>query len=335
MRFFFILSLFAFLFSCGGNKTPDISSIKINLQTQRYEKEFFAIDTNNLTASLDKLEEKYPSFNKTYLIEILGIDPRWSNDTLATYVKDYLNYSTSVYSESEKLFGNFNSYDSKLKKAFQFVKYYFPKYKTPSKIITFIGPANGASNALGDDFLCIGLQAHLGKDFPLYKTESVREIYPDYVSANFTPDFIEINSMRSIVNDMFPENEEDKRLVIQMIEKGKRLYLLQMFLPSVAENKLINYTETQMKDCYAGESKIWDLFIQNNYLQVADNNLIKNFVSEGPKTQELGESAPGNVGSFAGWQIVKKYANNYPKVTLDSLMKTNSELIFKGAKYKP
>ena len=335
MRFFFIICLSAFLFSCGGNKTPDVSAIKVNLQTQRFEKDFFAIDTNNVTASLDKLQEKYPTFNKTFLLQILGIDPRWSNDTLATYVKDYLSYSTSVYNESEKLFGNFNSYDSKLKKAFQFVKYYFPKYKIPSNIITFLGPANGASNALGDDFLCIGLQAHLGKDFPLYKTESVRETYPDYVSANFTPDFIEINSMRSVINDMFPENEEDKRLVIQMIEKGKRLYLLQMFLPSVAEHKLINYTDTQMKDCYAGETKIWGLFLQNNYLQVADNNLIKNFVSEGPKTQELGENAPGNIGSFAGWQIVKKYSLKNPQVTPDSLMRTNSETIFKEAKYKP
>ena len=110
---------------------------------------------------------------------------------------------------------------------------------------------------------------------------------------------------------------------------------MQKFLPSVAEHKLINYTDTQLKDCYTGEARIWDLFIQNNYLQVADNNLIKNFVSEGPKTQELGENAPGNVGSFAGWQIVKKYANNNPKVSVDSLMRTSSELIFKEAKYKP
>ena len=205
MRFIISFLLCAFLFSCNGKKTPDVSSIKVNLQTQRFDQDFFGIDTNNIATSLDKLKEKYPSFAKTYLIEILGADSTWRADTTAIYVKDYLKYYSSVFDSSQKLFSNFSSYENKIKKAFQFVKYYFPTYKIPSSIITFIGPANGKSNGLGDDFLGIGLQAHLGKNFLLYKTESVRETYPDYVSANFTPDFIEINSMRSVVTEIYPE----------------------------------------------------------------------------------------------------------------------------------
>ena len=113
------------------------------------------------------------------------------------------------------------------------------------------------------------------------------------------------------------------------------MYLLSKFLPQTEEHMLIGYTKTQLKDCYEHENIIWDMFVQNNFLQIADNNLIKNYVTEGPKTQELGEKAPGNIGSFAGWQIVKKYASKYPNVSLDSLMHTDDEVIYQAAKYKP
>jgi hypothetical protein len=335
MRILIIVLVFSFLFSCNGGKNPDVSDIKISLQTQRFEQDFFAVDTNNVVAGINALEAKYPSFTKPYLIRILGADANWGGDTLAIYVKDFMKYYASVYDSTKKEFTNFKPYEAKLQKAFQYMKYYFPNYKLPTKLITFIGPANGVSNAPFDDAIIVGLQAHLGKDFPLYQTESIRETYPDYVSRDFTPDFIEINTMKGLINDLMPNAEEDKRLVIQMVENGKRLYLLQKLLPKVEEHKLMNYTAAQLKDCYAGEARIWDLFLQNNYLQMADADLIKNFVSPGPKTQELGEDAPGNIGTFSGWQIVKKYANNFPKISVDSLMRTNSEVIFKGAKYKP
>jgi hypothetical protein len=80
---------------------------------------------------------------------------------------------------------------------------------------------------------------------------------------------------------------------------------------------------------------VWDLFVQNNFLQTTDNNIIKNYIGDSPKTQELGEAAPGNIGSFAGWQIVKKYAQKNPKLSLQQLMDTDVETIFQEAKYKP
>jgi hypothetical protein len=97
-----------------------------------------------------------------------------------------------------------------------------------------------------------------------------------------------------------------------MVDKGRKLYMLSQLLPDKEEYKLIGYTEQQLKDCYKNESQIWDLFVQNNFLQTIDNNIIKNYVEEGPKTQELGEGSPGNIGSFTGWQIVKKIHGKKP-----------------------
>lgn len=134
---------------------------------------------------------------------------------------------------------------------------------------------------------------------------------------------------------MFPEKMEDKTLVIQMVEKGKRLYLLQKLVPFASENMLIGYSDSQFKACREKEAVIWDLFLQNNLLQSIDNGTIKNYLGEGPKTPELGESAPGNIGSFCGWQIINKYMLKFPNTKLDELMRTDAEIIFQKAKYKP
>ena len=337
MRLIFSLLLLSTIFaSCNKkNKIPDVSGVNVTLSTSRFEEQFFSMDTTKLPEQAEKLAAEYPAFGNLFMVRLLGLTPDLPKDTANAYLKQFISYYGSVYSESEKLFRDFSPYEKKIRKAFQFVKYYFPSYKLPQKIVTFIGPVDGTGHGIGEDELYIGLQDHLGSDFPFYKTPMVEEIYPDYVTRDFTPEYITINSMQVIEDDMYPDNTEDKRLLVQMVEKGKRLYLLSRFLPDEPEHKLIGYTAVQLADCYKHEAAIWDLFIKNNYLQVADNNLIKNYVSPGPKTQELGEDAPGNIGSFAGWQIVKKFMDKNPDMSPADLMKTDAEKIYSESKYKP
>ena len=62
------------LASCGsGEKAPDVSNIKVDLQTLRFEKDFFAMDTNQLANSFEALNKKYPVFTGEFTVMILGI----------------------------------------------------------------------------------------------------------------------------------------------------------------------------------------------------------------------------------------------------------------------
>lgn len=324
------------LFSCNsGDKTPDVSNIKVQLSTQRFEKELFGLDSTAYAANLEKLIARYPSFGENFLSTVLGADPQWNSDSVALYVKGFTQAYQKVYDTASMVFKDFGAYEAEIKKGLQFVKYYFPAYKIPDKIITYVGPLNGYGDILADDALIIGLHLHLGNSFSLYHSELVQQTYPDYISRRFEPDYILVNSMKNIVLDMYPEKLEEKTLVQQMVEKGKRLYLLSKFAPATEEEKLIGYTKEQLAEAYKHEKNIWDLFVQNNLLQSIDENLIKNYIGESPKTQELGDASPGNIGSFAGWQIVKKYMDKNPEVTVQKLMITDNDTIFQGAKYKP
>jgi len=330
-RFLFIVSFFC---SCHA-KNPDVSDIHVNMNTKRFEKDIFKLDSAQFERQFSKLLIDYPEFGINYLNTILNADPKWNIDTTKNYVIGFTSSYKLIFDTAKQIFSDFSKYEKEIKSGVQYLKYYFPKAQAPEKIITYIGPLDGYGDILSNDAFIIGLQHHLGAGASFYKSSWLNETYPNYISRRFDPNTISVNCMTNIILDMFPEKIDELTLANQMIEKGKRLYLLSKLLPEKEEYWLIGYSKEQLEDCYKNEPMVWDLFIQNNLLQTVNNNLIKNYIGESPKTQELGESSPGNIGSFVGWQIVKKYMNKNEKLSLSDLMKTNPDLILEKAKYKP
>jgi hypothetical protein len=336
MRLLICLFLISLFFSCNQkNKNPDVSNIKIDLQTIRFEEEIFTIDSTEMVQKLDAVIAKNGAFGEDYLNTILNIDPNWPNDSIVNYVSGFTSTFRPLFDTSELIFHDFSKYENEIKQGLQYLKYYFPKNKFPSKIITYIGPLDGYGDILTEDAFVIGLHHHLGKNASFYNSTWLHETYPEYLTNKFEPSYISINCMKNMILDMYPEKNEDLNLSVKMVEKGKQLYMLSKLLPEKEAYQLIGYTEKQLKDCYAHEASIWDLFIQNNLLQNINYNIIKNYIGESPKTQELGEASPGNIGSFVGWQIVKKYMEKNPSVTVPQLMGTSEDVIFEKAKYKP
>ena len=332
--FYFIVPL-CFFFSCKNNDIPDVSNIKVNLKVQRFEKDFFAIDTNNILNELQRLRIKYPAFISDFTNQILGFDYKTPPDSLIKYIHLFIRDYRFVKDSADKLFADLDPYVKEIKKGLQFVKYYFPEYNPPYQVITFIGPFDGYSDVITSEAFAVGLQLHMGSDFSFYRSDISRDIFPEYISRKFTPEYIPVNCIKNVIDDMYPDKSVGKALIEQMVEKGKRLYLLDKFMPRTPDHLKIGYTETQLKDSYANEAVIWDFFLNNDLLNNSDQNIVKNYIGESPKTQELGEGSPGNIGAFSGWQIVKKYMDKNPKTTLQELMKINAREIYSQSKYKP
>ncbi len=332
--FYFIVSACIF-FSCKNNDIPDVSKIKVDIKVQRFEKDFFAIDTNNILNELQRLKIKYLSFINDFTSQILGFDYSTPPDSLTKYIHLFIRDYRFVKDSADKLFSDFEPHVKEIKRGLQFVKYYFPAYNAPKQIITFIGPFDGYSDVISSDAFAVGLQLHMGNNFSFYKSDFSRDIFPEYISKKFTPEYIPVNCIKNIIDDMYPDKSIGKALVEQMVEKGKRLYLLDKFLPFTAESIKIGYTEKQLKESYTNEAIIWDFFLNNDLLNNADQNIVKNYIGESPKTQELGQGSPGNIGAFSGWQIVKKYMEKNPETTLQDLMTINARQIYSQSKYKP
>ncbi len=335
-----------FLVSCKTNNAPDVSAIKVNLQTERFDNDFFGIDTNHIFASIEQLQRKYPGFTAGFMSNIMGLQPdslSFANSQTDNAIRQFIRDYKPVRDSCLLLFKDFEKWNNEIKKALKYVKYYFPDYKLPQRVITFIGPMDAyftTSFGIQGDVLTpagigIGLQLHLGSNFSFYQSEQGQELYPEYLSRTFDPQHIPINAMKVIVDDLYPGTNQSMSLVEQMVESGRRYFLLTKFMPEEKESNLFGYTKDQMDATYKNEAVIWDFFLNNNLLNNSDPNIVKNYIGPSPKTQVFGDGSPGNLGSFAGLQIVKKFMDKNPEISLQQLMQIPLRQIYERSKYKP
>ena len=341
---FFVFVFVSLFVSCSDVDTPNVSGIKADVEVQRFDKDFFSIDTTNILPSLQRLYAKYPSFLGDYLQNILGLPPL-SDTSFGTMsaIRKFLSDYKPIRDSAQNAFQKIDRAEEDIEQSLRYVKHYFPKYQLPRKLITFIGPMDayfegslgGYGDVITNDALAIGLQLHLGKDFSLYKSEMGQALYPAYISRRFAPEYIPVNCTKNIVDDMFPDQSTGKHLVLQMVEKGKRMYLLDRLMPKTDDSLKIGYTRSQLAGCYKNEGFIWNYFLTNGLLYNNDPAMIKNYIGESPNTPEFGEGAPGNIGLFTGWQIVKKYMENNKSLSLEGLMRTDPKKLFEESKYRP
>lgn len=344
-RFTLFVLLILLLAACRNkNNAPDVSGIKIDLTVERFEKDFFAVDTNAISASLLQVHNKYPGFFTDFTVNILGLPPLTDTSlgSMAAIKKFIADYKP-VKDSADKILGDFSSIEKEIKKGLQFVKYYFPTYPIPKKLITFIGPMDayyeaslgGYGDVITREGMATGLQLHLGSQFSIYHSQMGEALYPSYISRRFTPAFIAVNSMKNIIDDIYPQKTGSGALAEQMVEKGKRLYVLDKIMPFTADSLKIGYTDNQLKGCIANEGRIWNFFVTNNLLLSNEPALQKNYMGDGPSTPELGEGSPGYIGLFTGWQIVRKFMEKNKDLPLQDLLQMDPQKIFEESKYRP
>lgn len=324
-----------FLWSCKSNTVPqpDISNIKINLPIERFDQDFFGQNWTDFDGSMNVLQKKYGAFFSDFNSNILGMPP--FPDSIRHILPQFINGYKSINDTVQAHFKMMEPEFAVIHKGVQLVHYYFPNYKLPKQLITFVGPIDGYGNVLTSSGLAIGLQMYLGADNALYQNEYIQQVYPEYMTRKFTPAYMPVNTIMNLVNDIAPRNNRNTSLVAQMIDEGKQMYLLQHFLPDLSDTLILGYTADQLEGCKENEATIWNFFLQNNLLYSLDPDNIRDYASEGPATPVLGKGAPGNIGAFVGWQIVNKFMSENSKLSLSELVAMDNQKLFERSKYKP
>jgi hypothetical protein len=323
-----------------GRKAPDVSNINATVNLMRFEQDFFAMDTNNLNQSLNILGQKYPLFLGDFLGNVMGLP---QSDSALPAIKSFIKTYQPIYQSVTKTFGNFIPYKKEIEQGLRYTKHYFPAYKLPTKVFTFIGPMDaifsGSTASYGDamtqDGPAIGLQTHLGQSNAAYQTGLQSGMVYQYQLRRFEPATIAVNVLKNVVDDLYPYTANNRPLVEQMIEKGKRLYILDLLLPQTADTLKLGYTTNQLTICNEHEADIWNYFVKNELLYSIEPVINRDYIEDGPKTQVLGEGVPGYLGLYVGWQIVKSYMAKNSATTPDQLMQKDAKMLFNEAAYKP
>ncbi len=331
-----VLLTMMLFYACKSKKgIPDVSRIKVDISVERFDQDFFSIDSNNIREGLQKLQYKHRDFYWDFMQEILGVNGSDTSMNTLLVTKEFLRGYSPIYDSLQLIYNKTGWLEQELEKAYQYVKYYFPNYKTGNAIL-FVGPFDSPGVAATRSGLAIGLQQYAGKNFSVYQSAPGQELFPLYISRRFEPEYIVPNCMKAVAEDIFPDQSRGKPLIEQMIEKGKQWFLLDKFLPYGPDSIKTGYTQQQLKWCQENEGLIWSYIVKNEDLNSLNPSVIQTYIGEGPFTQGFSqEFSPGNIGQWIGWQIVKKFVAKNPGMKPGDVMKTEARKILEDAKYKP
>lgn len=326
--YFLLIALF--VASCGEEKEecsfiPDTEGTALDLQFESLADTLVNLSSKTeLVKLLDRnrglrdyffQRDKYPN-DSVFLNQLYS---RFTNPHIDTLLM-----------ETRKVFGNEAELKAQFTEAFKNLKYYYPNVHPP-KIQTVI---SGLENDMfvSDSLIIVSLDYFLGPGAK-YRPNMYEYLLRQYGKENIVPSCMLIYGIDSRLNK---GNPADKTVLADMIAYGKSFYFAKQMVPCTPDSVLIWYTPEEIKGARENQDLIWARFIEDKLLYATSHMMKQKYLGDRPKTVEVGEKCPGRIAQWVGWEIVKKYMETHPEVTLPQLMNAeNADKIFKESHYKP
>jgi gliding motility-associated lipoprotein GldB len=310
--FLFILSLL----SCKKEeeKMVDVSGIETKTELIRFDRRFYTATPEDLPS----LKAEFP-----YLFPEPNPDSIWTSKMTD---KDEL----FLYESAGKVFGDFSEEKNAIDDLFKHVKHYYPEFKEP-KVITILTNVDFNNRVVyADSLLFVSLDVYLGKEHEVY------DDYPSYIKQKFTKRHLPVDVAEQLSVPILGSGNFNS-FISNIIQEGKRMYLISALLPEVEASEIIAYTEEQLIWAEKSESNIWKYFIENEMLYSNEQSLSDRFIKDAPFSKfylEVDKDSPGRIGVWFGWQIVNSFMKHNDMGLQEMLVMDNEEL-FKRSKYKP
>jgi hypothetical protein len=245
--------------------------------------------------------------------------------------RQFLNDSTAhkLIDTTAQTYKNFEDVQEELTQAFKHYKYYYPNHRIP-EVVTFISYFGWSTITYDSTILGIGLDMYLGEDF-MYPPD-----VPQFISRTFKKEYIVPNCMKVMSTMLYQfDSGEDNRLISTMVQQGKQLYFLDLMMPDADDYLKMDYSKEDIKWCQKNEPEVWKFFLEKDLIYSSNVTENSKYVTPGPSTAGMPTEAPGNIGSWVGWQIVRKYMALHPETKFDELMHLDAQQILVMSKYKP
>jgi hypothetical protein len=254
-------------------------------------------------------------------------DSVFINEIYARLTNPHLD---TLLMETRRVFGDLTGMEAEFKEAFSNLKYYYPEFRIP-KIQTVISGLD-TDIILTDSVIIVGLDFYLGQGAK-YRPKIYDYLLRKYDSNDIVPSVMLIYG----ISDRFNKTDlNDKTVLADMVAYGKSFHFAKRMLPCTPDSVLISYSPTEMGGARRNQDLIWARFIESQVLYSTSHATKKEYLGERPITLQVGEKCPGRIGQWVGWEIVNKYHETHPNVTLPQLMQmADAERIFKESRYRP
>lgn len=331
---FFLLIVASLTCSCRKNHYKvNISSIKVNINIKRLEKDLFTLDPDQVVLSIPELKKKYDGFLQlfSYVINTGDISDPSFGDFLLRFCSDKQN--NEVYMLVMKKYPDIQQVEAGLQDAFRHYVYYFPGKIVPGVFTCTTGFNN--SIITGDSILGIGLDRYLGADCEYYPRLNIFK----YVAAKMAPEYIVpdcIYGWGASEWDFSSLKYPADNVLSEIIHEGKLKYFEKCMLPETADEVIFGFTPEQMKFCKNNEAQMWQYLIEKNLLFSSDQLTIRKLIGEAPFTGYFTKESPGKAAAWVGFRIVESYMIRSSGTDLEEMIRnTNVQEILEKARYSP
>ena len=342
-RYFLILAACTLTMSCtqppGQAERPDpveLPEESLKLNFLRFEKELMNLPRPVDTSGIRQLRERYGDFLEIWCTQLSGLLPtgpgkppdRVIADNLEQYLSD--RYMGEVFRDCSKEYENTGWLEEELAAVFSRYQIAFPGKKIPA-IATYVSPFT--SNVITmDTLLGIGLHFYLGSGYKYYPSLQL----PGYMMKKMSREYIVKDLVKGWLDSDYLDDTSRKDCISQMIYQGKTLYAMDVLSPKTPDTIKTGYSVNQLEWAYRNEARIWGFFIEQQLLFNTNPKVYIKYIHDGNTTQGFPKEAPARLGAFIGWQVVRSYMKNNPRLTLKELFEQkDAAKILNGSSYKP
>ena len=340
-NWFYFVFIVTLIYACSPDykeDVPDVSDIQVDVELKRFEKDLFAIDTNDIGPGLAALEKKYPEFSTVFFENVIGSkNERVAPEGHEAFMQGFLTFPAirHLYDTCMVLYNDMNQEKAEFEQAFKYFKYYFPDKKTPD-ITTFISEYGYAAFIYGNNSLAVGLDFFLGADYPYFQYNQGHPSFSDYLTRSFTRQHMATKTLNPLIDDLCGDEPASGRLLDIMVHNGKKLYILDHLFPYTADSIKLEIPQKKVEWLRDNEYDMWAYFLSEDLLYSTDWGRIKKYVTPSPNAPGMPQEAPGRTANWLGWQIVRKYMRLNPQTTMDELINLgDAQAILEKSKYKP
>jgi len=333
---FFRLSLFClilFLFTCKENQkfSDDISDIEINHTQKTFLPGPDGLFTSEELISADSV------FTDLYINEVLGIASMKRDDRLAGLNEVFTDEWVRELSDTLRLeYGSISDIRAEFEKALRYMKLHFPEKQTPNIYYcnTLFNYQRFLFQDSKGDALGIGLDMFLKKYYDYKMIDPQNPAFSDYITVHFDREHIVSKGMILLIDELLGQNQ-GKRFIDQMIENGKKWYILQRFMPEKPLHQLFDYTPEQLDWCMKNELEIWSFFNSEKLIYENAPMKIAKYLNESPDSPGMPDAAPGRTANFIGWKIVTLWMEKTNATLPELVQAKDAQSLLNEVRYRP
>ena len=300
--------------------------------------------SHDVSFNFRSLEDSMVNFrSKNEMVSFLTREPlirdfifrrtAYPNDSV--YINEIFNrlnnpHLDTLLNQTKKVFGDGSELKAQFAEAFANLKYYYPDF-VPPKVQTVISGLD-TDMFVSDTLIVVSLDSYLGSGAK-YRPNVYEYQLRQYQKQNIVPSAMMIYGIDNRFNKT---SLQDKTALADMIAYGKAFYFAKRMLPCVPDSVFIWYSPEEINGSRKNQNLIWARLLQDKVLFATNHVVKQKYLSDRPKTLEVGEKCPGRIAQWVGWQIVNAYMKRKEDKTLVQLMnEPDAPKIFKESNYKP